>query len=71
MSNLKRYYFNWQGMRLDRAQCDNQHGEWVKFEDIKELLNTSSQQSTPCNRCGELNDARASYCQWCGFTGRE
>jgi len=40
--------------------------------DIMEKKFTSyNKQSTPCSRCGELNNSLALYCQWCGFTGRE
>ena len=55
MSNLKRYYFNSDGMRLDCAQCDNQHGEWVKFEDIKEVLKPSYNRA----KCVMLKHHRA------------
>jgi len=71
MANLK------ENIGIQRYSCPHKvhipskSGRWVKFDDIKELLNTSTTQSTPCSRCGKLNDIHASYCQWCGFTGRE
>jgi len=36
-----------------------------------EKFTSYNKQSTPCSRCGELNNSLALYCQWCGFTGRE
>jgi hypothetical protein len=59
MENLKRYY-------LDTSPCyaecgcysvmdESESGEWVKFDDIKELLNSlHNKQSAPCYCKNEL-----------------
>ena len=47
------------------SSCINFHQAMV------EKFTSYNKQSAPCSRCGELNNSRALYCQWCGFTGRE
>lgn len=44
MENLKRYDFTFYQTNCDCHYVDNPNGEWVKFEDVKELLNTDTQQ---------------------------
>jgi hypothetical protein len=40
MSNLKRYTESYCCGKYDGMEEDSLAGEWVKFDDIKELLNT-------------------------------
>ena len=42
MVNLKRYEFKFYQTNCDCHYVDSPAGEWVKFNDIKELLNTST-----------------------------
>ena len=63
MVNLKRYEFKFYQTNCDCHYIDNPEGEWVKFEDIKELLNTSTntdstklsaeivESKKPCDYC--------------------
>jgi hypothetical protein len=71
MSNLTRYFCesseDQDGFPV-ASMKEHAEGEWVKFEDIKELLNTSTdKQSTPlsskCIGCGAIiNNV---YCDDC------
>ena len=43
MSNLKRYTESWACGEYDGMEEDSLAGDWVKFDDIKELLNIDAQ----------------------------
>jgi len=47
MSNLKRYTESFCCGEYDGMEEDSLAGEWVKFDDIKELLNTSHNSRLP------------------------
>ena len=58
MANLKRYNFgvnNYPKLGIKIMECED--GQYVKFEDIKELLNTSTNSTKTkcpcCNGTGE------------------
>lgn len=42
MVNLKRYEFKFYKTNCDCHYVDNPNGDWVKFEDIKEFLPSTS-----------------------------
>jgi hypothetical protein len=43
MENMNTYVMRWRELSIDgvRSICPHHDGEWVKFADIKELLQTS------------------------------
>lgn len=53
MKNLKRYNTNAVGMSGYVAMFDFEHGEWVKFSDIKDILKTNKAMSAILHEINE------------------
>ena len=78
MSNLKRYTESWACGEYDGMEEDSLAGEWVKFDDIKELLQTGAQhtQHKICPTCSGTGWIIGEFacmdhqCSKCGGSGK-
>ena len=65
MSNLIRYS-DQSSVGEEMCMLPDPEGSWVKFDDVKELLNSShNKQSTPCVTCGALVPLSTVSCMEC------
>ena len=77
MANLKRYT-NFVDEFGKTIVLESNNGEWVKFDDIKELLNTSTNSAmTKCSCCEDDEDINTyrdndyKFCPYCGAALRQ
>jgi hypothetical protein len=57
MADMNNDVMRWRELSVDgvRSICPHHDGEWVKFADIKDLLQTSPDRpSAPLCRCGDV-----------------
>ena len=65
ISNSKRYTESFACGEYDGMEEDSLAGEWVKFDDIKELLQTAhNKQIIPCADCSNKHSYRCNTCKF-------